>query len=784
MGRVTTIQSSFTTGRISPRLAGRIDLAKYQTGLAECRNLVLMPHGGVTRRPGTLFVREAKFAGRRARLVPFEFSTTQAYILEFGDLYMRVYKDGGVVMAGGEPFELATPYGEADLPGIAWTQNADTLFLVCPGHPPRALTRTGHAAWSLSALIFIDGPYLDENTDQSRTLTPSGTGQYVKNGSFDTSVSDWVNKSGAGSSIAWDSGSYMILNSNGTTAAHAQQAITVPEAGVPYTLEFEVKSGPVTLRIGTTDAGQEIKADAAFDKGQQTVSITPDTTQLYLGFHHSALAARAIDNVKLSRQAAIAIRASWNFFDPGHVGAFLRLKHGAYVGYCRIEGVVSPTFASATVLEPLASDAPTHTWREGAFSAYQGFPTCVTFHQQRLCFANTARGPQSVWASKTNKYTDFTPGVDGDDPLNITLASNQVNAACWMVSAKTLVVGTTGSEWRIGAADAESPLTPAGAAPREETTYGSARGVTPVKVAGVTVFAQRGGRKVRELIYDYQSNGWIASDLSLLAEDITAGSITAMAYAQNPDAIIWMVRGDGALLGLTYNRSEQVVGWHWHDTDGVVEDVAVTASGETDQVWLIVKRTVAGQPRRYVERLAEPFAGNVREDAVFLDSALTYQGPPATSFSGLGHLEGKTVHILADGSVRSPQTVRNGAVSINKAASKAVIGLPFTSEMQTLRIEGGSEDGTAQGKTKRIVRVRARMHQSLGYGVGVRREETFSPPKRTSATPLGQAPALFTGDEDVRLNAGYETEGQIWIRQEQPYPLTVLAVMTTVQTNG
>ncbi|KAF0235059.1 MAG: hypothetical protein FD177_218 [Desulfovibrionaceae bacterium] len=783
MGKVTTLQASFTAGRISPRLYGRVDLAKYQTGLAECRNMVLMPHGGVTRRTGTIFVRETKTSSKKARLVPFEFSTSQAYMLEFGDLYMRVYKDNGIVLDGGSPYEIATAYAEAHLAKLKWTQNADTLFLVCPGHPPRALTRTGHTAWSLASLLLIDGPYLDENTDQAKTITPSGTGQYVKNGTFDTSISDWTNKSGAGSAIAWDSGSYMILNSNGTTAAHAQQQVTLPTAGVEYTLEFEVKSGPVTLRIGTTDGGQEIKADTIFETGEQTLKITPGVTGIYLGFLHSSLAARSIDNVRISRQESITLTANWNLFDAGHVGAFIRLRHGAYVGYCRVDSVTNATSATATVLEPLASSAATFTWREGAWSTFQGFPSCTTFHQQRLCFGSTAKSPQATWASKTNKYTDFTPGVDADDPLNLVMASNQVNAVCWMVSTKSLVVGTSGSEWRIGAADSESPLAPATGSAKEETAYGSESDVQPVKVAGVTLFVQRGARKVRELVYDYQSNGWVAPDLTLLSEDITKGGIVAMAYAQNPDSIVWMVRGDGKLLGLTYNRSEQVVGWHWHDTDGEVESLAVIPSGENDQVWMIVKRTVGGQTKRYVERMAEPFVDQAREDAVFLDSALIYSGAATTSFSGLDHLEGKTVHILADGSVRSPKTVTGGAVSIDKAATKATIGLPFTSEIQTLRIEGGGDDGTAQGKTKRISRVIARLHRSLGYSIGLRQDDTYAPPHRTTATPLGQAPALFSGDEDVRPNAGYETEGQVWIRQEQPYPLTVLAVMTTVQTN-
>lgn len=786
MARVSHIQASFTAGELSPRLAGRVDLAKYQTGLALCRNMLLMPHGGCTRRPGTRFVAEVKDSTKKVRLIPFEFSTVQTYMLEFGNLYMRVYKDGGQVMNGAVPVEIVTPYSDTDVVSLKFAQNADTLFLTHPDYAPRTLTRTSHTAWTLSTMTFIDGPYLDENIDQSKTITPSGKGQYVANGTFDNDIAGWTDKStGVNAKILWDSQSMMDLIGVAAGTAYGQQTVTVPTASVEYTLEFEVKSGPVTVRVGTSDGGQEALSDVSYEKGIQTIKFTPSATTIYLGFLHTANASRAVDNVSISRQESITLTANFAAFASNAAGSIFSLQHGAYRGYVRVDTVSNSSNAGATVMEALAATSPTYKWREGAWSDNQGWPGAVVFHQQRLTFACTTKSPQTFWASKSGKYTDFTPGAEADDPVNVTVASNQVNAINWLVSQKSLAVGTVGSEWRIGSADgSDSVMTPANATAIQETAYGSHQTLPPVRAGSGILFAQRGGRKIRELVYSFQTNGWVAPDLSLLAEHITVGGIVDMAYAQEPDSIVWMVRSDGVLLGLTYNRAEEVVGWHWHDTDGLFEQVATIHSGEHDQVWVVVNRTIGGVAKRYVEYFMPTFVDQEREDAVFVDCSLSYSGAGATSFSGLTHLEGKTVDILADGSVRSPKVVASGAVSIDKSAVKAAIGLPFTSQIQTLRIEGGGEDGTSQGHIKRIAQVTMRLHRSLGYEVGQAGGTLVRPPHRSSATLLGQAPDLFTGDEKVAIDNHYDMDGQITIQQTQPYPLTVLAVICQVGVNG
>lgn len=790
MARETKILAAFSRGEISPRLYGRVDLAAYQTALARCRNMVLLPHGGVARRPGTQMVARTIAAGVSSRLIPFEFSTTQAYMLEFGDLAMRVLMNGGQVLYGGSPYQVASPWTAAQLDEIDYAQSADLLYLVHPDAMPQQLTRTDHTAWAFTAYDPIDGPYEDENTDTSKRITPSGTGQYLKNGGFDNSISDWTDKSTGGTApnnakLVWDSGGWMTLYGvSGTSSAYAEQAFTMPVTGYEYTLEFEVLSGPITMRLGTATTLQDVKADVAYPKGVHTVKFTPATATLYLGFLHTANASRAIDNVRIFREESITLASDFDIFQAGHVGAFWRLTHGAETGYVKITGFTDARHVTAVVKEPLASTGATHLWREGSWSGVRGYPSSVVFHQGRLCFAGSRSAPQTIWCSRVGRFNDHTPGVDADDPINLTLGSNSVNSINWLVSGKSLVAGTVGAEWRIGAADSDTPISPAGISPKEETTYGSASGVKPLKVGLATIFVQRNKRKVRELVYDYSTNGWQAPNVSILSEHITVGGISEVAYAQDPDSIIWMVRNDGVLVGFTYERTEQVMGWHWHDTDGEFERVATLPAGETDQVWVVVKREVDGQVVRFIELFAVPFVDQDQGEAFYVDCGLTYRGTDVSSLTGLDHLEGKTVQILADGAVSPQKVVTGGAVSLQKPSSVVHVGLGFTSQVQTLRVEAGGNGQTSQGAMKRIPKFVLRLYRSSAFQVGPSLDRLYQPPFRTDAVPLGSPQDFYSGDLNITNDPSWTREGQIWISQSLPLPLTILAIVPTVTSSA
>jgi len=588
MPRSTFAFTNFTGGELSPRLDGRVDLQKYFQGCKTLENMVIHPHGGATRRPGTKYIASTKSDGE-ATLVPFEFSTTQTYVLEFGNTYMRVYKDGGQVLNSGVAVEITTPYSAAEAAEIKFAQSADILYIVHPSHKPRKLSRSSHTSWTLS------------------NYAPTA--------------------------------------------------------------------------------------------------------------------------------------------DP--------------------------------------------------FTSTDNYPSSVTFFEERLVFAGTNAAPQKLFFSKSGDFEDMTTGTNADDGMTFTIGSDQVNAIKYIKGLRTLLIGTVGGEFVATASSSAEPITPTNIQIKRQAGYGTSD-VDALLAGNRILFVQRAGKKVRELVFDFDSDGYVAPDLTLLAEHVSGTGVgtgfTNWTYQQEPDSIVWVVRSDGVLTGMTYQRSENVVAWHRHILGGafstgnaVVESVAAisnstAASKGEDSLYMIVKRTINGGTKRYVE-IMQPFdfADDI-EDAWFLDSALSYSGGATTSLSGLDHLEGQTVTILANGSTHADKTVSSGAITLDRSVTKAIVGLNYTSTLQTMRIESGSADGSSQGKVKRIQEITARFFQTVGGQIGSTSTNTDIIPFRDSSMDMDTAVELFTGDKQIEFNADYETDGFIFIKQTQPLPMTVTALYPQLNT--
>jgi hypothetical protein len=417
-------------------------------------------------------------------------------------------------------------------------------------------------------------------------------------------------------------------------------------------------------------------------------------------------------------------------------------------------------------------------------------PSVVAFFEQRLVFAGTNNNPQTLWFSKNADYLNFTIGTADNDALIYTIASNQVNAIRYLSSTRVLTVGTSGGEYVVTAASS-GPITPAGTLIRKYSNYGTAA-TEPVQVADVTLFLQRGNRKIREFKYvgDINADAYQARDMSILAEHITEGGVSQFAYQQEPDSIIWMARADGTLVGMTYRREEDVVAFHKHVIGGefsggqaIVESVATLPVdvGE-DELYMIVKRTINGVTKRYVEVMKSFDFGGVTTGAFFVDSGLSYSGTSKTSLSGLYHLESETVSVLANGAVHPDRTVSGGGVDLTFGTTTAAIGYGYSSNLQTLRIESGSVDGTSQGKPKRIHAITVRLHETVGAEVGNSAGELDRIYFRDSSMAMDTAVPLFTGDKDIEFPGGFDDDDRIYVRQTQPLPLTVLALFPRMNT--
>ena len=463
-------------------------------------------------------------------------------------------------------------------------------------------------------------------------------------------------------------------------------------------------------------------------------------------------------------------------------------------GYAKITVFGSATSVTAVVQEDdggisvlphnvVGSGNATKRWSLGAFGGDQGFPKAVGFYEQRLYFAGTTGKPQTVFGSVSADFENHTPGTLDDSAVNLTIASDKVNVIRHLLPARFLQILTTSAEFTLSGGTGSTPVTPLNVNVLRETTFGCSE-VRPLRAGNSTILIQKGQEKVKEITFDLDTDGLLGIDLTILADHIPRGGLTDMVWQQEPELIVWFVHSDGRLVGLTYDRANAAIGWHDHDIggSGIVESITAIPSGAEDQVYVSVKRTIDGATVRHIEFLKPLEFGDDVEDAFYLDSGLTYDGSATTTVSSLNHLEGETVSILANGSTHADKVVTDGKVTLDRSASKVHIGYGYTSTIETLRLEAGADDGVAQGKIKRIHGVTARFFNTVGAELGPDTNNLDRLPFRDSSMSMNQAVPLFTGDKEIYFPSGYENDARVIIRQSQPLPMTVLAIMRRSNT--
>ena len=445
-------------------------------------------------------------------------------------------------------------------------------------------------------------------------------------------------------------------------------------------------------------------------------------------------------------------------------------------GLVKITAVASAVSATCEVISPLLDTSPTYVWTEGAWSTARGFPRVVTMHENRLWFGGTAAEPLRVWASVTGDIENFRRSSLDDASLSFTPTAGELNPVQWMASqGKELVMGTIGDEWTISGEG--QPITPTNVKFERQSAHGSAQ-VQAVMAGEVIAFVQRGGRKVRRISARSDADAWATSDMTVLAEHVTQGGIRQMAYGSHPNAILWAVTGDGKLLGLTLEVEQNVFGWHVHETDGLVESVAVVYGADADEVWLAVRRGSA----RSIERL-DPRVFSRRwvelDRMIFSDAAKVIDLAPASAtVGGLAHLNGKTVVVLADGVEHPTRVVSGGSITLAAPASRVVVGLPFTSELQPSKREVQTDKGTAQGRLWRVSRVGAYVHDSRGGQVA------DSPTSRFERLPFETGAALYSGDLETAIESNARRGVDVVVKTSAPLPLNIGALVLKLDLYG
>jgi hypothetical protein len=435
-------------------------------------------------------------------------------------------------------------------------------------------------------------------------------------------------------------------------------------------------------------------------------------------------------------------------------------------------------------------------WQEGAWSDYRGYPTTATFHEQRLVAANTEWQPTTLWGSVIDAYLNYKDGDKADLSYNYTISSDQVDAIRYLSTTKRLVVNATSGEYTVAASNANEAITSTNIKVSRETSFGTAL-VKPVRAGPAILFTQRKGRnenparRLREFVYNFQTDSYAAPDLTILSEHITAPGLIQGAYVAVPDLMIWYARADGDMVAMTYERDQQVVGWHHHQIGGggLARGVASIPGQDGDELWIIVERVVGGQTVRHVE-VGQPGLedGAALEDGFYLDDALLYVGPPVTTITGLWHLNGMLVSMLADGVPYHGKAVNNGVVTLDIPASKVLIGYNYTARIRTLHVEAGAQGGTAQGQIGRVFEITARLQYSVGgsYGTDLMAANGgLDPiPYRSADAPLDTPIPLFSGDKRLPFDGEWDRDRYIVIEHADPLPFTLTALIIGQRVSG
>lgn len=712
MPKVSPIQTRFNAGELSPLVKGRVDIDQWNAGLETCKNYIPSVAGALVRRPGIRYVADVESSGTARRLIPFYFSEDQQYILELGEQYFYVYRNRENISLVSSN---TTPWGQAQVPYIGYTQSGDIVFAAHGDVEPQEISRTSNVQFFCNATTFTDGPYLPENLT-STTLSSSGA--------------------------------------TGTVTVTASSVTGINDSG-PY------KYGGATAGFKSTD-----------------------------------------------------------------VGRFLRIwdSSGSTWGWGEITGYTSGIEVTVDVKDGSFPTVGTTRWRLGAWSDTTGWPTNVFFYEDRLCYVGAGQTPQRVDMSNSGDYRNFAPSdldetVTDEHALSFTLNSGKINDIIWaQPHDQGLILGTAGGEWEVRSSDGGA-LSPTNISARRVSANGTPEDGwkdKAVPFGGQIISVSGNGDRL--LAYDYlRVRGRMdGTDLLLLAEHLArpeststvdlydATSLLKVEVTRDPEPRIYALRSDGVVLVGTYSSEHGVFAWgtiEIEDSSIGIVDIAVGgyaySNRRYEQLWVLTGAVGFaadaigfmeieyrdGQPYFPASEDPSPSLRLMDEnDAFYVDLGITYEGAATTAITGLDHLEGETVSILADGALHPDKTVSSGSITLDREASVVQVGLAYDSIAKTLPVEAGAADGTSQGKTKRAHSLILRLFETMGLQVGPNESDLETVIFREASDPMSTATPFFTGDKIIPWEDDYDRQGQVVIKQNDPTPGTILAIMPQLNT--
>lgn len=792
---------SLAGGEISPELDMRSDLDRFAIGCRRIENMIVLPRGGLMKRGGSEYVAAATANAVRGRLVPFEYSTEQAYCLELGDRSMRVFKDRGRVVVAA--------------PGGSITGGSSNFPASLGSWSAAASTAPGTASWDST----LQAMKLDPGTGVARarlTLAIGGGSVGVQHILLFKTTKRVPNANaliGAGP-IAGATGTYRRIEGSGW------HAIDFTPTTTSVDLEFAMNGGGTGYAAWIDDISLHQAgafhlttpwpaADLPRVKWVQSADTVyffhPDHPPYKLirygdaawslsrviwrdGPYKAANVGSVTVTPSAGTGAAVTLTASSDLFTAGMVDMPMRIKKASTDwSWGIITAYASATSVTFAVVDGDAGTVATKDWRLGRFSGDDGYPACGTFHGERLMMGGAKLDPARVLGSKIGNFETMSPSgfsgtVADDDGVDYAIVSDTVCAVLWMASLRVLLVGTTGAVFRIGNTGATSggasKMTPTDSGGIVRESGEGAANIMPVVAGNSVLFVQREGRRITggiigELVYSLEVDGYAADDATTFADQLGASDFVEASWMRGRWPILWLAREDGQLAGLTYKKTQRMLAGHRHPfLNGAVESHCVIPGAAGDELWLFIRRSIGGADVRYVEVLSEPFLSTTAQaDAIFVDSALVYAGAPTASLSGLGHLEGQSVRVYGDGVDLGLFSVAGGAIAaLGRSVSKAVVGLRVPSIAVPMRLDLAIEGGISAGEQQQIRGVSLSLLRSRGGKVG--RDEAS-----LQRINYGQAgggvlddPALFTGFRYERIEGEYSDDASLMIYHDEAYP--------------
>lgn len=765
--------NNLTAGEWSPFLDGRTDLDKYDFACRTLENVRPMPYGGGRMRGGLEYIAEVADSDKPHRVIGFKFSTGTRFVLEFGDNTLRFYSNGVQVESSpGVPYTLVTPYSDETVFILQVKQINDVVYLTHPVIAPYKLSRVTDTNWTLTEVNWTYPPLREENTTD---ITLACSNRAIGTGRTLTAV-------GGTPFTADNIGGYFeirhLREGDGVDLAISGSAGNVTSTSLTVRGDWQVVTTErwygVLLVQRSTDAGSTWKTIRKFkSSANRNVSATgTETEECLLRLDYTATGDPYGAGTWVGVAPTAYVRAT----------ATLESTEAYTAGLIKVTGFTSSTSLTVDVIQTLGATTATDLWSEGAWSTRRGFPATVGLFEQRLLFGATSEKPTRWWGSVTGDFENFTYGDDDDAAVAFDIATAESNPIKWIQSLGRVLMGTSGTEHSAAAGDANEPLTPSNVAVRDHSAYGSGD-FQPITVGDAVLYIQRQGRKLREMSFDIQKDGYVSPDLTLLAEHVTSPSILQLAFAQQPDPTVFASTGEH-LAVLTYNREQSITAWSRYtseDGDAFFESVTTIYGDEADEVWCVVRRTVDNDQKRYVERFA--VESESKTASRLLDSYVdgTLVAPFSGTISGLDHLEAKTVRLVVAGAVIGDYVVTGGAITVNAddvpTLGTYVVGLPYNAIIQPMKIEVPMANGASAGRQRRISELTLRFKDTAGgvwFGPDLDNLEEVI--LRDADDPQDSSFPVFTGDVAVSFAGIHDKGGDLFIVQKTPLPFTLLGI--------